>query len=72
MPVSLRFERGRDGVIGPTYGPYDYVQITYTIIRIPGDRDIAFRELKGDWIVCDGGPNDGCHYSDIIIYEDKP
>lgn len=66
--IELRFERGRDDVMGPTYGPYEFIQFTYGNLRIPEDRDLAFRNNVGDWEICDGGPHDGCHYSDVIIY----
>ncbi len=34
MNLYVRFERGRDDIIGPTFGPYDFVQLTYEDLRV--------------------------------------
>jgi hypothetical protein len=65
----IKFERGRDGVVGPTLGPYEYVQITYNSLRLPNDVDLAYLNADGDWEIIDGGEFDGAHYSDVIISE---
>lgn len=38
----VRFERGRDDIVGPTFGPYDFVQLTYRYLRAvtEGGQDI--------------------------------
>lgn len=83
MATYVRFERGRDDVIGPTFGPFDYVQLTYAGLRIPDDgRDpeIAFIEKDGDWHLTDHAltlrpvsPGNGVPgetvYSDIVIFD---
>ena len=69
MPTWVRFERGRDGVIGPTYGPYPFVQLTYTILRAgPNGGDIAVMQADGDWILSDAEREDRV-FSDAIIYD---
>ena len=47
MNLYVRFERGRDDIIGPTFGPYDFVQLTYDELRVEaGDEaDIALAEF---------------------------
>lgn len=71
MQVFIRFERGRDDVIGPTYGPYDFVQVTYSVIR--ADRDGEEIELAfyngpdGDWHLTDN-ERDETIFSDFVIY----
>lgn len=31
--IYVRFETARDCLVGPTYGPYDYVQVTYKLLK---------------------------------------
>ncbi len=74
----VRFERGRDDVTGPTFGPYEYVQITYeTVTAQPLDEgmplltELAFL-MKGkgdDWeLGDDAGEHRGEVYSDVILF----
>lgn len=74
MVTYIRFERGRHGIVGPIFGPFEWVQLTYGHIRIgPEGEDFAFLdEPGGDWIIYDDvvlpqGHTDR-HYSDVIIY----
>ena len=51
--INLRFERGLDdragGAVGPTLGPYDWVQLTYGTIRVsPDGEEVAALDIEGD------------------------
>ena len=63
--IFARFERGRDGIIGPTIGPYEFLQWTYSIIRDDQDKEVASRRTDEDWEGPDGEP-----YSDIIVFSE--
>ena len=64
MKVKIRFERGRDCVIGPTFGPYEFVQVTYALLRDDKDNDIACQYARDDdWTLIESGEK----YSDFII-----
>lgn len=48
--LYVRFERGRDEVIGPTLGPFDWIQVTYnTLVRAPDGELLAELGKDGDW-----------------------
>ena len=71
MKTWVRFERGRDDIIGPTFGPYDYVQLTYGTLRISPNGDDLAVKYNGDWhVIPEHQPEEGSgrHYSDVIIY----
>lgn len=65
----IRFERSRDDIIGPTYGPYEFVQITYDYVR--AWQDGVETELAhyngGDWHLMDK-ERDETVFSDFIVY----
>ena len=66
----IRFERGRDDIIGPTYGPYDFVQITYALIRASRDgeeTELAYFGRDRDWHLKDKEAPEQV-FSDAIIY----
>jgi hypothetical protein len=73
--VFVRFERGRDCVIGPTYGPYQWVQVTYSELRASaadddnGELVLANFDTDGDWHLTDT-ERDETVFSDYIIYAD--
>lgn len=67
--VFVRFERGRDDVIGPTYGPYDFVQVTYTELRTSPDGEALATYDNGDWNLVDA-ERDETVFSDFIIYSE--
>ena len=77
----IRFERGRDGITGPTFGPFDWVQMTYETLRVsPDGKPLAtFLNHKGDWLfdyiigsdlekMVVSVTDEDQRYSDIIIY----
>ena len=75
--VYVRFERGRDDVVGPTLGPYEYVQVTYQLLRNDQGREIAVYDGDDwnlvDFVVHEDGKIElvkkpGEFYSDFIIY----
>ena len=71
----VRFERGRDGVIGPTLGPFDFVQVTYGE-ELRDDQGCVIAEYgtddgnNFDWWLTDRAQQVGFdnNYSDFIIY----
>ena len=70
----VRFERGRDGIVGPTFGPFPFVQITYETLRVGPDGDeFAYLHKDGDWYLTDEHTPVALRstegYSDIIIYD---
>ncbi len=50
MNLYVRFERGRDDIIGPTFGPYDFAQLTYDELRVDvgDDSDIVLARFSMD------------------------
>lgn len=86
--VYVRFERGRDNVIGPTFGPFPFVQVTYNVVRYgPEGKDLAYlSHLNDDWEINDweinmmapdpvktGNEGDDYNFSDFIVYDaDQP
>jgi hypothetical protein len=70
--LYVRFERGRDGIIGPTYGPYDFIQVTYDILRATTpdgtEAEIAYHG-PDDWVLVDDEREDR-EFSDYIIYSE--
>lgn len=77
MGTFIRFERGRDDVIGPTFGPFEYVQfvlgqLTAQPIRGPQRllEDLAQHMACGDWVLGDDAfEHRGEYYSDMIIFQ---
>ena len=68
--VYVSFERGRDNLLGPSYGPFEYVQFTYREIRTPGDKILAVMSEEDDWVLTGDFPleeNAPRIFSDVII-----
>lgn len=65
----VRFECGRDGIVGPRFGPYDFVQITYNVIRasLNGEETELAEYDDGDWMLL---PYMGVEsiFSDVIVW----
>ena len=71
LDIFVRFERGRDDIIGPTYGPYPYVQVTYSVLRAgDDDNELAFRREDGDWQLIDT-ERDETIFSDFIVFSSE-
>ena len=53
MDLYVRFERGRDDIIGPTFGPYEFVQLTYDQLRVgaEGETLAAFYGEDQEWVI---------------------
>jgi hypothetical protein len=77
MPTEtfVRFEKGREGKVGPTFGPYPFVQLTYHTLRVgPEGEDLAYMGKDDDWYLTDehtpvaDRPSEG--WSDIIIWDE--
>lgn len=56
--VYIRFERGMDEIVGPTFGPYELAQITYNSLRVVSLSHEATladfsRALGGEWWISD-------------------
>ena len=70
MTQFVRFERGRDDVIGPTFGPFEFLQITYGELRDDQDRTLAYLHEDGDWHLGAGFAREGFsnYFSDFILY----
>lgn len=69
--LFVRFDRGRDSVWGPTFGPFEYVQQTYTTLRVSPDGDIFLAQLivdAGEWFIFDGFGHDDEFYSDFTVF----
>jgi hypothetical protein len=47
MSLFVRFERGRDNVVGPTMGPFPFVQLTYEELRIGPSGDLVAMVERG-------------------------
>lgn len=67
--VFVRFERGRDEVTGPTFGPFEWFQQTYQDLRVSPDGDplAEWNEKAGEWFIIKG-EHEGEFYSDFIVY----
>lgn len=62
----IRFENGQEDRIGKDLGPFEWVQITYSIIRTDQDGDdLAFQNEDDFWILVDEPEQ---LWSDVIIY----
>lgn len=78
--VYVRFERGRDGIVGPTFGPFPFAQVTYSTLRVgPDGDDLAYLNDDGDWELRIGTSaplqlwTGTIYFSDFIVYEaDNP
>lgn len=65
MDVFIRFELPREDAIGPTLGPYPYVQLTYEMLTVgPDGEELAHYDGSEWWLL---GSERG-HYSDIVVY----
>lgn len=56
---------------GPTFGPFEYAELTYETLRYgPNGDTLAFWDASvGDWrLAADAGPYAGETYSDAVIY----
>lgn len=52
IKLWVQFERGRDDVVGPTLGPFDWVQVTYRGLRVaPDGEHIAMMGVDDDWFL---------------------
>lgn len=70
--MYVRFHTGRPGEEkeSQVYGPYEYVEGTYSTLRIsPNGDDLAFMNGEGEWEVM-VGPNKDEVYSDFIVTSD--
>lgn len=67
-PVYIRFERGRDDVTGPVFGPFEWVQQTYRELRSSPDGEpfAYWNEKAGEWFILNG-PHEDEFYSDFIV-----
>ena len=70
MSVFIRFERGRDDVVGPTLGPFEWVQQTYQDLRVSPDGETLAQWVgnAGEWFIIDGEHAEE-FYSDFVIYD---
>lgn len=65
--LTVQFIRPRDEAVGPTLGPYTWVQITYEHLRVSPDGDIvaSFNPDLDDWFL-ENDPT-GEPWSDFVI-----
>ena len=78
MTVKVHFSRPRDEAEGPTLGPFPWVQITYTELRVGPDGETLAMLDAGDWHLAvrsggsawkEIGPDLAAEpWSDIVIY----
>lgn len=62
----IRFENGQEDRIGDVLGPFEWVQITYSSLRVDDDGDcLAYMDENGYWRLY-GKPDE--RWSDIIIF----
>ena len=73
MSVFVRFERGRDDVWGPTFGPFEWVQQTYRELRTAPEGAIlaVWHSKAGEWFIVDG-PHKDEFFSDFIVFDAPP
>jgi len=67
----VRFERGRNDVMGPTFGPFEFLQQTYEELRIsPDGETLAYwDEGANEWFLNQkAGIHQGEFYSDFVVY----
>lgn len=55
--------------MGPTFGPFEYAEVTYLSVRVDEGRELAvWDERRGDWVLTDlAGDHAGEAYSDLTI-----
>ena len=65
----IRFERIRDGITGPQFGPFAFVQLTYDELRIGpnGEPFARFDQKYVHWFLYNG---DEEPYSDVIVWSE--
>lgn len=65
--VCIRFEYGQQDRMGDSLGPFDFIQATYSAIRVGANGDNADREIArlvdGLWVT-----EDGQKWSDFVIF----
>lgn len=75
----VRFERGRDDVTGPTFGPFAWVQQTYLGLHVDkapatGEENAelaSFDVDAGEWFLTEAaGEHEGEFYSDFVVFCD--
>ena len=71
--IMVRFECGREGRIGEPFGPFPFVQQTYSWLRPgpDGEFDLAVHGVDGDWYIdhrfC-RNEEDKLPWSDFVVY----
>lgn len=61
--VEVRFECARKERVGPTLGPFEWVQLTYELLRVSPDGEELAHYADEGWRLGD----DDTAYSDVII-----
>ena len=71
--IMVRFECGREDRIGEPFGPFPFVQQTYSWLRPgpDGEFDLAVHGVDGDWYIdhrfC-RNEEDKLPWSDFVVY----
>lgn len=81
MPTWVRFEKGREDKVGPTFGPFPFAQLTYGTLRVGPNGDelagiVLDCEHDGDWVLAQDAPapaikseHKDINWSDAVIYD---
>lgn len=67
MKTYIRFERSKSDEVSEVYGPFDFVQLTYELLRVGPDGDEFAHYSNGWWQVI----ADQSEWSDVIIYGEE-
>lgn len=75
----VRFERVRDDVMGPTFGPFRWVQLTYQTLHVDFGPDgeenasLAYWDhVANEWFLEEAaGEHEGEFYSDVVVFRGR-
>ena len=65
--LNIRFECVSEDRVSPPYGPFEYVQLTYNMLRVnPDGMEFAFIDSDGRWRL-QGEGNGRDYWTDVVI-----
>jgi hypothetical protein len=64
MNICVRFEYGQEDRVSEEFGPFPFVQLTYTALRVGEEGDEVLGTFAGGLWHCS---RDGRSYSDVVV-----
>lgn len=67
MDIYIHTGNAITGDVGPTLGPFEFVQVTYATVRVSPDGDeVAWLDSEGTWTLM----GDGSAWTDLTVSPD--